>query len=78
MLLPNKITSFNESVISKFAKILRILEQSPVAVHELYRAVKSGTNDIEDFLITLDCLYALGKVDFNEERSVIYYVSNVG
>jgi hypothetical protein len=78
MRLPNKITTFNESVLPKFPHILRIVESGNVSVIELYNSVKSITDDVENFLEVLDCLYALGKIDFNEEERTICYVGNVG
>ncbi len=76
MRLPNKITTFNESVLSKFPPILRIVENSNIPVLELYNAVRSETEDVETFLEVLDCLYALGKIDFNEQERTICYVGN--
>ena len=76
MRLPNKITTFNESVLSKFPLILRVVEKGNVPVLELYNTVRSETEDVETFLEVLDCLYALGKIDFNEQERTICYVGN--
>jgi hypothetical protein len=76
MQLPNKITTFNESVLSKFPAILRFVEKGNVPVLELYNAVHAETEDVETFLEVLDCLYALGKIDFIEQERTICYVGN--
>ena len=76
MRLPNKITTFNESVLSKFPLILRVVEKGNVPVLELYNTVRSETEDVDTFLEVLDCLYALGKIDFNEQERTICYVGN--
>lgn len=76
MRLPNKITTFNESVLSKFPLILRVVEKGNVPVLELYNTVRSETEDVDTFLEVLDCLYVLGKIDFNEQERTICYVCN--
>ncbi len=50
MRLPNKVISFNESVISKFPIILAVLEQNEMLVSDLYNAVNEITEDVGDFL----------------------------
>lgn len=76
MRLPNKITTFNESVLSKFPLVLRLVENNDIPVLELYNSVKAEIEDIDTFLEVLDCLYALGKIDFNEQERTICYVGN--
>jgi hypothetical protein len=76
MQLPNKITTFNESILSKFPVVLRAVENGDMPVLKLFNAVKTETEDVETFLEVLDCLYALGKIDFNEEERTICYVGN--
>jgi len=76
MRLPNKITTFNESVLSKFPLILRLVENNNIPVLELYNSVKAEIEDVDTFLEVLDCLYALGKIDFNEQERIICYVGN--
>ena len=65
MLLPNKLFSYNESVSSHFPRVLSILNQ-PLSVKELYLRVMPIISDPIEFIQLLDCLYALGKIDFNE------------
>jgi hypothetical protein len=77
MLLPNKITSYQESVISKFPGVLTLVSKKTLSVYSLHKELKNRFDDIEDFLVTLDCLYALGKINFNEKDGVVYYVSDV-
>jgi len=77
MRLPNKITTFNDSILSKFAPILQILENGDANAFELYNRVKTETGNIDEFVVTLDCLYALGKIDFIKEERIIRYVGNV-
>jgi hypothetical protein len=77
MRLPNKITTFNESVLSKLAPVLRVLENGDIPIMALYERVRAEVEDVDVFLTTLDCLYALGKISLNEEERTISYVSDV-
>lgn len=74
MRLPSKVISFNESVISKFPIILAILEQNEMSVSDLYNAVNKITEDVGDFLEILDCLYALGQIEYDPETRLLHHV----
>lgn len=74
MRLPSKITSYSESVISKFAPILSVLESADVGTFALYEATMKYFDSIEEFLDTLDCLFALRKIRYDAEREVLCYV----
>lgn len=74
MLLPNKLFSYNESIISKFPSILQILKNSPYSVSELYKKVQGNVTGVNEYMEILDCLYALNKIDYDEEAEVLRYV----
>lgn len=74
MRLPNKINRLNESIISKYPVILRVLEQGDLSVSALYNAVRNKTDDVGDFMEIIDCLYALGKIEYSEETRLLRYV----
>lgn len=74
MRLPSKITSYSESVISKFPPILSVLQNADTGVLALYEATIKHFSDIEEFLDTLDCLFALQRIRYDAEREVLYYV----
>ena len=73
MRLPNKVISYNESIISKFPIILDILKSKDYNVMDLYEKVKTAL-DVECFIETLDCLFALGKIEIDNEAGRIHYV----
>lgn len=77
MQLPNKITTYEESIISKFLPVLRIIEKNDSHILSLYYAVKSEVDGVDNFLMVLDCLYALGKINFNDEGRMVCYVGDV-
>ena len=66
MKMPNKVVCYNESIISKFPVILNALRQGECSVLDLYKTVKRRVDDTADFLDVLDCLFALGKIRFNQ------------
>lgn len=75
MRLPSKITSYTESVISKFPPILLVLENSDIGTVALYEATMKNFSNVEEFLDTLDCLFALRKIRYDADREVICYVA---
>lgn len=74
MLLPNKLYSYNESTLSKFPVVLRELRGQPLGVHELYRRVIKKMDGVNEFIDVLDCLYALRKIEYDENEEVLRYV----
>lgn len=59
--LPNKLYRFNESVLADFVTILKAIDDDPISVLELQRALASdlhaeGLIDALTLLLTLDTL----------------------
>lgn len=68
MLLPNKTISYNESVLMLFPLILHTIETNPgTNVIDLYECIKKDCASIIQFTQSLDCLFALGRIDFSDE-----------
>jgi len=74
MLLPNKLFSYNQSILPKFPIVLSELKSKPMGVHELYKRVIRKMSGVNEFMETLDCLYALGKIEYDEKKEVLRYV----
>ena len=53
MKLPSKITSYNESVLSKMVPILQELEKKDMSLLSLYIKVKNLFENIEEYIHTL-------------------------
>jgi hypothetical protein len=70
MLLPNKLFSYNESVLSKLPLILRELDQ-PKTPNELLVSLSNTAKSPLELLDALDCLYALKEIELNEEEGRI-------
>ncbi len=71
--LPNKIISYQESVLPKISIILTKLREngtsSPV---DMYNANKKYFSNIADYIETLDCCFVLGVVKLNKNGELIY------
>ena len=58
MKFPNKVTPFNQSVLSKFVPIIQILQEKDYTVYTLYNSLKVKMT-VNEYIDALDCLYAL-------------------
>ncbi len=75
MKLPNKLFSYRESIISKFPIILNVLAQEKhLTIYGLYLNVINKFENISEFLEAVECLYALGKIEYSYELRRVYYV----
>ena len=68
MILPNKLFSYNESVLSKIPCVLSNLS-SPKTPVELLRLCKNINGPVE-LVDVLDCLYALRKITLNDKGEI--------
>ena len=74
MKFPNKIFSIEESVISFFSIILEVMEkQREKSIFDLYRETINLFPSNTDWVDTITCLYAMGAINFNEEKGVLTY-----
>lgn len=74
MRLPNKVTSYSNSIFAWFPDILELLEQKDMTPKELFEHSTANKKDMSDFLSALDCLFALGKIELIEEGRALHYV----
>lgn len=72
MIVPNKAISYEKSLFPKLPIILNILEKQSLTPIQLYQNVNKHFEDINQFLLTLDVLYILNKIDFTD--GVLKYV----
>ena len=75
MRLPNKVTSYQESVLSKLIVLLDVLCTKDTSLIGLYSDTKECFSDIFEFIDAVDVLFALNKLEYNEDLGVLYYVS---
>lgn len=74
MRFPSKLTPYQDSILAKYPVVLNCLVEQNMKPGDLYKKVKSKVLDIGEFLEILDCLFALGKVEFDKERGALHYV----
>ncbi len=55
MKFPNKVTSFNQSVLSKLVPIIQILQEKDYTVYTLYNSLKVKMT-VNEYIDALDCL----------------------
>jgi hypothetical protein len=72
MRLPNKITPYSESMLPSLTKILEKLGGDSLTPGELYSRCKYI--DMNMFVEAMDCLFALGKIDFTDDEKEVHYV----
>lgn len=73
MIFPDKLVTFQDSIIAKSIYILKELQTNELVVSDLFIATKEYFEDVSEFLLALDALYLLGKINFNDESQVIQY-----
>ena len=74
MILPNKLISFQDCILSKKVYILEKISDSDFSVIGLYEQVETHFEDLNEYILALDVLYVLGKIKYNEGLQVIQYV----
>ena len=74
MILPNKLISFQDCILAKTVYILEKIKNSKFSVIELYEQVETHFEDLNEYMLALDVLHVLGKIEYNEELQVIQYV----
>ncbi len=66
MIVPNKFTSLDQSLISKLPLLLAGLE-TDLSVLELYESKQHGFEDVSEFMIALDILYVLDRIEYDPD-----------
>lgn len=74
MKLPSKIINYNESIIGKFSFILDEISNKEINIYELFDKLKKKFNNVEEYLVTLEVLYLLNKIEILGDSEVIKYV----
>lgn len=74
MIYPNKNIRFEESIIYKMISVLELQEKTSINIHELYNQTKTKFKNTDEFIISLDVLYALDMINVDFETENIEYV----
>jgi len=74
MSFPSKFTDFDHSILSKISYLLDDNAES-IELKDLLKLKISKFEDVSEFMFALDVLYALGKIELDERKGIIKYVS---
>lgn len=74
MSFPNKFTTFDKSILAKIS-LLIIDEIDSITIFELIELRLQKFEDISEFILALDVLYVLGKIELDENQGIINYVN---
>lgn len=72
MITPNKVITLRESALGKTPVILKA--KAPLMnVADLYRSVHRDFESIDQFLLALDVLYVLGRIEVDITTGAVTY-----
>jgi len=74
MSFPSKFTSFDRSILAKIS-ILMLDNVETISLSDLINIRLDKFEDIGEFMLALDVLFVLGKVELEEGKGVIKYVN---
>lgn len=74
MITPNKVVTLESSALGLVGIVL---EQGPdpIDLIKLYHMVGKSFESIDQFLLTIDLLYVLGRLEINFHSRTVLYVS---
>ena len=73
MIVPNKFTSLDKSVMGKINHLL-LDDRSEISISELINLKLSKFTDVGELILALDVLYILEKIEIDYQQKVIKYV----
>lgn len=74
MITPNKAVSLETSALGLSAIILDH-GPDPIELIRLYHLVSKSFESIDQFLLTIDLLYVLGRLEVDFQKRTVFYVS---
>lgn len=74
MAFPNKFTSFDKSILAKISTLI-LEDAGSISLSELIKMRLDKFDDISEFMLALDVLYVLGKIELDESQGIIKYVN---
>lgn len=73
MAFPSKFTKFDKSILAKISFLI-IDDIEFINLSELIKLRLSKFEDISEFMLALDVLFVLGKIELKESEGQIRYV----
>jgi hypothetical protein len=70
-MFPNKVISVSESIIWKSTYVLKMLQEKDLTISYLWMKTSHEFEDINQFILCMDALFVLGKVEYNNTYGVL-------
>lgn len=74
MSFPSKFTRFDNSILARFSNLI-IDNYESIELSELITLRLSKFEDIGEFMLALDVLFVLGKIELDESKGIVSYVN---
>jgi hypothetical protein len=74
MSFPSKFTNFDSSILAKIS-ILMLDDVESISLSELIRVRLDKFEDISEFMLALDVLFVLKKIELDDNNGLIKYVN---
>lgn len=74
MIVPDKITRYNESIIGKMPIILKNISNPDMTIKELFYTTHDYFEEIDEFIYSLDVLFLLDAIKVDFDKGVVIYV----
>lgn len=74
MIVPNKVISFNESIIGKMIFVLSQINEGTIDICSLYNNTLNYFEDINEFIYALDVLFLLELIYYDKNKGEYFYV----
>lgn len=66
MIFPNKLKTYEESILSKLPIVLNIILEGKRDILEIYQLCENHFNEVQEYIYVLDILYILNKIKYVE------------
>lgn len=74
MIYPNKFTPLGKSMVGKMSHLM-MEKGTEISLTQLMENTARYFIDVGEFILALDTLFALGKIELDEVSEVVRYVS---
>ncbi len=74
MITPNKFLPLDQSILGKCFRILDI-ETDQISLLDLYDKTQQYFIDVSEFLLAIDVLYALNRIDVDLGTGIVSYAN---
>lgn len=74
MSFPSKFTNFDSSILAKIS-MLMLDDTESISLSELIRVRLDKFEDISEFMLALDVLFVLKKIELDDNKGLVKYVN---